>query len=333
MERAPFRRVAGEQLATGIRVIDCLLPLHFGSHVALLADPGSFKSAVTGWIVRQSSADVNVLVLPDMRRREAQALIQSQLTLECLARTKVVTNEWRDDTTAVLQRGLSIARRLCQEGRNVLVLHELSSSSPARASSGAVDALLAAQREIASARGSLTSMIAAETCADGGNEFPCIGSESLGFDACIRLRHYLAERGYFPPIDVLESWSHSREELLPPPQARAAQLVCDLLRDYAAIEGLLDTAAYRQGRNRAGDLALQTRQSVLRFLQQSPQQATALDSAHRQLLELVENIAQVAELIDSAEDLPPIRLPRPAAVRAKAGGGCAGLAWLPRLVE
>ncbi len=113
-------------------------------------------------------------------------------------------------------------------------------------------------------------------------------------DGHLWLDRGLAERGHYPAIDVLKSVSRVRGDVSDKNQVAAARLVQKAVADYAEVEDLVNVGAYVPGHNAAADTAVSVRQAVLDFLQQSPDDATNLETAARQLYQLRDTINAAA---------------------------------------
>ncbi len=79
-----------ERLATGIRVIDGLLPCGKGQRVGIFGGSGVGKSTLLGSMARSSSAGVNVIALIGERNREVRAFLEHDLGPEGMRRSVVV---------------------------------------------------------------------------------------------------------------------------------------------------------------------------------------------------------------------------------------------------
>ena len=59
---------------TGVRAIDAFLPLGMGQRIGIFSGSGVGKSTLLGMIAKNSSADINVVVLIGERGREVMIL-------------------------------------------------------------------------------------------------------------------------------------------------------------------------------------------------------------------------------------------------------------------
>src|SRR5207253_9924157 len=78
-------------------------------------------------------------------------------------------------------------------------------------------------------------------------------------DGQLWLSRGLSNKGHFPAIDVLQSISRVREEVVEEPHLRRARRILALLATYQEIEDLVNVGAYVPGVNPEFDLAVQAR--------------------------------------------------------------------------
>ena len=114
-----------QPLATGIRVIDGLLPCGHGQRVGIFSGAGVGKSSLLGMLARHSEADVNVVALIGERGREVKEVIDLHLGPAGLAKSVVVVAT--SDQPALIRRqaaltATAIAEHFRDSGRNVLLL-------------------------------------------------------------------------------------------------------------------------------------------------------------------------------------------------------------------
>ena len=84
------RRPIVKQLATGVRVLDAMLPLGVGQRMGIFAGAGVGKSTLLGMICRTAQADVNVVGLIGERGRELNDFIRASLGPQGLSKSVVV---------------------------------------------------------------------------------------------------------------------------------------------------------------------------------------------------------------------------------------------------
>ncbi len=272
---------------TGVRAIDTLLTLGRGQRVGLFAAAGVGKSTLLGQIARGTSADVIVLCLVGERGRELGELLGDELA-PARARTVVVCAT-SDAPPLVRLRAVHTATAVAewfrdQRGASVLLLVD-SLTRVARAqrevglSAGepparhgyppSVFALLPrlVERAGATKHGSITAIY---TVLVAGNDMDePIADEVRGLvDGHIVLERRLAQRGHFPPIDVVASVSRLMPKLVDAQHAAAAARVRERLAIYEEHRDLITLGAYQSGRDGKVDDAVASYPAIERVLRQ-----------------------------------------------------------------
>jgi F0F1-type ATP synthase beta subunit len=123
-------------------------------------------------------------------------------------------------------------------------------------------------------------------------------------DGHLWLSRALATRGHFPALDVLQSISRVRGDVVDGDQVRCAVRVLSLLATYEKIEDLVNIGAYVPGANLEYDLAVQARPKILQYLQQGQAETSTLDFARRNLVELTSWIDQMDKAIKAQAKVP-----------------------------
>ncbi|HEY0194480.1 MAG TPA: FliI/YscN family ATPase [Kofleriaceae bacterium] len=272
---------------TGVRVIDSLLSLGRGQRVGLFAPAGVGKSTLLGQIARGADADVIVLCLVGERGRELAELLGEDLA-PARARTVVVCAT-SDAPPLVRLRAIHTATAIAEwfrerRGASVLLLVD-SLTRVARAqrevglSAGepparhgyppSVFALLPRliERTGATPAGVITAIY---TVLVAGNDLDePIADEVRGLvDGHIILDRRLAQRGQFPPVDVVASASRLMARVVERRHADAAAAVRAKLAIYEEHRDLITLGAYQAGRDRALDDAIAAYPAIERLIRQ-----------------------------------------------------------------
>lgn len=262
-------------LPTGVRAIDTMLTLGRGQRVGLFSAAGVGKSTLLGQIARGSTADVIVLCLVGERGRELGEILHDELA-PARARTVVVCAT-SDAPALVRLRSVHVATAIAewfrdQRGANVLFLCD-SLTRVARAqrevglSAGepparhgfppSVFALLPRliERAGATPEGVITAIY---TVLVAGNDLdePVADEVRSLVDGHIVLDRRLAQRGHFPPIDVVASTSRLMHRVVDPAHAAAAARLRARLATYEENRDLVTLGAYQKGRDPAIDDAI-----------------------------------------------------------------------------
>jgi len=301
LERPPI----AEPQPTGVRVIDALLTLGRGQRVGLFSAAGVGKSTLLGQIARAASADVIVLCQVGERGRELAELLGDELA-PSRARTVAVCAT-SDAPPLVRLRAVHVATAIAEwfrdrRGAQVLLLCD-SLTRVARAqrevglSAGeppvrhgyppSVFAMLPrlVERAGATSRGVITAIY---TVLVAGNDLDePIADEVRGLlDGHIVLERRLAQRGHFPPVDVVASVSRVMPRVVDARHAEAAARVRARLAVYEEHRDLVVLGAYQAGRDRAVDDAVAAYPAIERILRQRRDEEVGWDPAIQSLLTL-----------------------------------------------
>ncbi|HSD88232.1 MAG TPA: FliI/YscN family ATPase [Kofleriaceae bacterium] len=290
-------------LTTGVRAIDSLLTIGRGQRVGLFAAAGVGKSTLLAQIARGTAADVIVLCLVGERGRELAELLGDELAP---ARSKtVVVCATSDAPPLVRLRAVHTATAVAEwfrdrRGASVLLLVDsltrvaraqrevgLSAGEPV-ARHGyppSVFALLPrlVERTGATKEGAITALY---TVLVAGNDMDePIADEVRGLvDGHLVLDRRLAQRGHFPPIDVVASVSRLMPRLVAKDHAGAAARLRERLAIYEEHRDLITLGAYQSGRDRKVDDAVAAFPMIEALLRQRRDDTAAWEETLSRLL-------------------------------------------------
>lgn len=290
---------------TGVRVIDTLLTLGRGQRVGLFAAAGVGKSTLLGQIARGAAADVIVLCLVGERGRELAELLGDELA-PARGRTVVVCAT-SDAPPLVRVRALHVATAIAEWFRDrrrasvLLLCDSLTRVARAQREVGlsagepvarhgyppSVFALLPRliERTGATPDGVITALY---TVLVAGNDLDePIADEVRGLvDGHIVLDRRLAQRGHFPPVDVVQSVSRLMPRIVDARHADAAARVRARLAIYEEHRDLITLGAYQAGRDRALDDAVAAYPAIERVVRQARDEAAEWTASLASLLTL-----------------------------------------------
>src|SRR5919202_6048865 len=299
------REMVGTPLETGVRAIDGTLTFGRGQRVGIFSGSGVGKSTLLGMIARRAKADVNVIALLGERGREVRDFLENSLGAEGLARSVVVVATG-DQAALVRARGALVATAIAEyfrdQGKQVLLILDsvtrvamawreigLAVGEPPT-TKGYPPSVFAAlprllERAGNGARGGITGIYAVLVDGDDFNE-PLADAARSVLDGHIVLTRKLAAAGHLPAIDILESKSRVRDQVIDAAQREAAGQLLRLEGAYRAQEDLIMTGAYQRGSDRLVDAALALRERSLSFLRQRPEEASPLAESREALIAL-----------------------------------------------
>jgi type III secretion protein N (ATPase) len=272
---------------TGVRVIDTMLTFARGQRVGLFAAAGVGKSTLLGQIARGADADVIVLCLVGERGRELAELLGDELA-SARARTVVVCAT-SDAPPLVRVRAVHVATSIAEWFRdrrhcNVLLLVDsltrvaraqrevgLSAGEPP-ARHGYPPSVFALLPRLIERAGATTdgAITAVYTVLVAGNDLDePIADEVRGLvDGHVVLDRRLAQRGHFPPVDVVGSVSRLMPRVIDARHLAAAARVRARLAIYEEHRDLVTLGAYQAGRDPQVDDAVAAYPAIERLVRQ-----------------------------------------------------------------
>ncbi len=284
LERPRVRRA----LPLGVRAIDAFATVGEGQRLGIFAGSGVGKSTLLGQIARHHRAEVCVLGLVGERGREVRDFLEESIGPEGLARS-VVLAATSDAPALVRLRAAHAATAVAEwfaevEGRRVLlVLDSLTRFARAVREVGlaagepparqgyppSVFAELPRLLERTGTRGRGTITALYTVLVAGGDMDEPVADEVRGvLDGHVVLDRRLAERGRFPPVDVLASLSRLMPAVAAPAHLAAAARARELLAAHDRQRDLIAVGAYQRGSDPAVDRAIERMPDLEAFLAQ-----------------------------------------------------------------
>ncbi|MFA7637960.1 MAG: flagellar protein export ATPase FliI [Parvibaculum sp.] len=298
------RRRVGTKIDTGIRAIDVFAPICRGQRMGVFAGSGVGKSTLLSMLARRSEADVAVIGLIGERGREVQEFIQETLGEEGLARSVMVVAT--SDESPHMRRqaaymAMAIAEAFRDEGLQVFSFLDsvtrfamaqreigLASGEPPTAKGyppsvfSELARLLERAGPGADEQGDISGVFTVLVEGDDHND-PVADAVRSILDGHLVLDRVIAERGRFPPIDLLKSVSrmlpgcHTERELRLSREARS------LIAAYEEMRELIQIGAYKAGSDPRLDRAIVLSRAVEEFLAQAPHESHRLAESFAQL--------------------------------------------------
>jgi flagellum-specific ATP synthase len=276
-------------METGVRAIDCLLPLGRGQRVGIFSGSGVGKSTLLGMLARDIRSDVNVIALIGERGREVREFIEKHLGAEGLKRSVVVvatSDQPALARTRAAHAATAIAEHFREQGRQVLLMMDsitrfamarreigLAAGEPptSRGYTPSVFAEIPPLCErcgTTDSGGSITALVTVLVEGDDFNE-PVSDILRATLDGHIVLSRELAQEGHFPAIDILQSTSRLATDLTDAGEQALMASAVQLLSTYARNRQMVDMGAYRAGSNAEVDRALHAMPALRKLLRQA----------------------------------------------------------------
>jgi type III secretion protein N (ATPase) len=290
---------------TGIRVIDGCLALGYGQRIGLFAGPGVGKSTLLGMTALRAKADVSVVCLVGERGREVNEFLYETLGKQGLARSVVVVGPADAPPMArvrALDTATAIAEWFRAQGKAVLLLVD-SLTRAVRAKREAAFALGEPpsrggypasafsflpgiiERAGNDDKGSITAIYAVLT--EGGKEDPIAEEVRSLLDGHIVLSEKRAQAAIRPAVDILKSVSRVFEKVVPPHIVDAATRLKRLQSAYEENEDLILMGAYRRGASKDTDAAMDKKDAMEAFFNQTRHETSTVEETFEALLALV----------------------------------------------
>lgn len=336
------RRRITEQMETGIRAIDALVPTGKGQRLGIFSGSGVGKSTLIGMIARNTSADINVIALIGERGREVREFLENDLGEDGLQRSVVIIATSDRPALARLRAAYvatAVAEFFRDQGRDVLLMFDSVtrfaraqreiglSRGEGPASRGfppSVDAILPQllERCGTSERGTITGFYTILVEGDDLDE-PVSDAVRGILDGHVVLSRDLAMRYHYPAVDVLGSVSRLETRICDPAHRRAAGIVRRLLAVYRDAEDLINAGIYTAGSNEEVDEAIERRPAINALLQQEIEERSTLAQTRSGLLEIAGIEDEIAATeTDDDESLGEVAAEDDeVAMTATAGGG------------
>ena len=295
--RAPF--------VTGIRAIDSVLTCGGGQRIGIFAGSGVGKSTLLGEVANGSQADVNVIALIGERGREVAPFLEDVLGKDGMARSVVIVATCEQTPlmrVRAAQSAIAIADYFRSEDQNVLfVLDSLTRLAMAQRELGlllgeppssrgytpSVFQTLAntVERLGNAAVGGITALLT--VLVDGGDMDEPIADYVRGLvDGHIVLDRKIAERGFYPAIDVSRSISRVATDVVDRDFAKAARKFRAILATHAEVHDLIRIGAYVRGSSQQVDKAIELMPRVEKFLQQDVGERSTFEETRAGLFQI-----------------------------------------------
>jgi len=304
LRKQPVRDI----LDVGVRAINGALTLGKGQRVGLMAGSGVGKSVLLGLITRQTVADVVVVGLIGERGREVREFIEMSLGEAGLKRAVVVVAP-ADESPLMRMKATelchAIAAHYRDQGQDVLLLVDsltryamakrevalaLGEPPATRGYPPSVFSLLPQLVESAGngeqQRGSMSAIYTVLAEGDDQQD-PVVDTARAILDGHIVLSRNLAERGYYPAIDIAASISRCMAQVASESHRNAARSLKEMAARYAQVRELIPLGAYVPGADPATDRAVARWPQIEAFLHQGTREAAPLADTLRQLEALV----------------------------------------------
>ena len=276
-----------ERLTMGVKAIDSMLTIGKGQRIGIFSGSGVGKSTLLGMIARNTSADINVIVLIGERGREVKDFIEKDLGEEGLKRSILVVATSDQPALVRLKSamvGTSIAEYFRDRGYHVMLLMDsltrfamaqreigMAIGEPpiARGFTPSVYAVMPKLLERAgmSKNGSITGLYTVLVEGDDMDE-PISDTVRGILDGHILLSRKMANNNHYPAINVLESVSRLMPDIMDRETLDKIFYLKTAMATYMEAQELISIGAYKKGSDKKIDEAINLIQPINEMLRQ-----------------------------------------------------------------
>ncbi len=295
-------RVAGK-IDLGVRSINTFLTCCRGQRMGIFSGSGIGKSILLSMMAKNTQADVNIIGLVGERGREVKEFVDDYLGPEGMKKSIVVVAT--SDESALMRRQaayltLTLAEFFRDLGLDVLCMMDsitrfamaqreigLSSGEPP-ASKGYTPTVfselprLLERAGTGTGEGTITGLFTVLVEGDDHNE-PISDAARGILDGHIVLDRAIAERGRYPPVNVLRSVSRTMPDCNSPEENELVDRARRLISVFEDMAEMIRLGAYRIGSDPSVDEAIKYRDALEAFLGQYKDEACSLEECYAQL--------------------------------------------------
>ena len=302
------RQRVGGKIDLGVRGINTFLTCCRGQRMGIFSGSGVGKSTLLSMMARHTDAEVSIIGLIGERGREAREFIEDDLGPEGLARSVVIVAT-SDEPPLVRRQAaytmVTVAEYFRNHGADVLCLMDsvtrfamaqreisLSAGEPP-ASKGYTPSVFSELPQLLEragpgpeGQGTITGLFTVLVEGDDHNE-PVSDAVRGILDGHIVLDRSIAERGRYPPINVLRSVSRTMPACNSDNENDIVSRARKLIATYEDMAELIRLGAYRAGSDPEIDEAIHYNPALEEFISQIKTDKTDLADGYRRLGEIL----------------------------------------------
>lgn len=303
------RMRVGGKIDLGVRVMNTFLTCCKGQRLGIFAGSGVGKSTLLSMMARHTSAEVSVVGMIGERSREAREFIEDHLGPEGMAHSVVIVAT--SDESPLIRRQaayvtMAVSEYFRDQNNEVLCLMDsitrfamaqreisLSMGEPP-ASKGYTPTVFAELPRLleragpgTEGQGSITGLFTVLVEGDDHNE-PVADAVRGILDGHVVLDRAIAERGRFPPVNVLRSLSRTMPACNSPAENAVVNRARQLVAIYEDMAELIRLGAYRRGSDPKVDEAVHYYSALEKFLSQDISEQTDIPTCYQMLNQILD---------------------------------------------
>jgi len=326
------RKRVGGKINLGVRVMNTFLTCCKGQRMGIFAGSGVGKSTLLSMMARHTNAEVSVVGMIGERSREAREFIEDHLGPEGMAHSVVIVAT--SDESPLIRRQaayvtMAVSEFFRDRNNEVLCLMDsvtrfamaqreisLSMGEPP-ASKGYTPTVFAELPRLleragpgGKGQGSITGLFTVLVEGDDHNE-PVADAVRGILDGHVVLDRVIAERGRFPPVNVLRSLSRTMPACNSASENAVVNRARQLIAIYEDMAELIRLGAYRRGSDPNVDEAVHYYPALEKFLAQDITDHTDIKTCYQMLNKILDMTPE--EPVAEAEQVPAAPVPEPVA--------------------
>ncbi len=303
------RKRVGEKIDLGVRAMNTFLTCCKGQRMGIFAGSGIGKTTLLSMMARHTAAEVSVVGMIGERSREAREFIEDHLGPEGLAHSVVIVAT--SDESPLIRRQaayltMAVAEYFRDQKKDVLCLMDsitrfamaqreisLSTGEPP-ASKGYTPTVFAELPRLLERagpgtkdQGTISGLFTVLVEGDDHNE-PVADAVRGILDGHVVLDREIAERGRYPPINILRSISRTMPACNTAAENAAIDRAKRLISVYEDMAEMIRLGAYRRGSDPQVDEALHYYPAIEEFLSQAIEDRTDLATCYQRLMQILD---------------------------------------------
>ncbi|MEW6447971.1 MAG: F0F1 ATP synthase subunit beta [Bacillota bacterium] len=314
-----------QQLETGIKVIDLLVPFVKGGKIGMFGGAGVGKTVIVMELINNIAKEhggISIFVGVGERTREGAELLAAMAESGVIERTTMVFGQMNEPPGArwrVALSGLSMAEyfrdeenadvllfidnifRFAQAGSEVSALLGRLPSSVGYQPTLATEMGQLQERITSTHKGSITSVQAVYVPADDLTD-PAPATTFQHLDGTVVLSRTIAEQGLYPAVDPLDSTSHILEPgVVGQEHFRVARQVQEILQRYRELRDIIAILGMEELSDQDKQTVARARR-IQRFLSQPFHVAENFTGHRGRYVPLKETVRGFKEIVEGRHD-------------------------------
>lgn len=297
-----------EKIDTGVKAINTFTTFCKGQRIAILAGSAVGKSSLISMVAKFAKSDLKIIALIGERNIEVQRFLTQFFTneeKENIIFVVATSNESALTKIRATYVAVTIAEYFSDNKQNViLILDSMTRFAMARREIGLLSSeiptskgytpsvfieipkILERMTRISEDYGSISSMIT--VLLDENNETDILSDTLKSIvDGHIYLDKKIAEKGFFPSINILKSVSRFMPECNTELEYKIFLKVKTIINDFIEISDMLKMGLYKQGSIKKYDYAISKYPLIEKFITQDFKESFSMEDSYKELQKII----------------------------------------------